>query len=65
MNNLIRITTIYNEVFIRVELRRTEYGIFTTEGYVPFDDIQYIDILGKVDSSQILAVHILGDKPHD
>lgn len=48
MKRLIRITSIYNEVFIRIELKRNKLGIFTEKGFVPFDDIKYIDIIGDV-----------------
>lgn len=48
MKKLIRIITIYGELFYRVELERNKYGIFTDQGYIPFDDIRYIDILGDI-----------------
>ena len=48
MKKLIRITTIYGEEFIRVLIKRTKEGIFTDKGFVPFSDIQYIDIIGDV-----------------
>ena len=48
MKKIIRITTIYNEEFMRVELKRDKYGVFTDKGYVPFEDIKYIDIIGNV-----------------
>ena len=48
MKKLIRITTIYGEEFIRVEIKRNKEGIFTDKGFVPFHDIQYIDIIGEV-----------------
>lgn len=48
MKRIIRITTIYNEEFMRVELKRNKYGVFTDKGYVPFEDIKYIDIIGNV-----------------
>lgn len=48
MKKLIRITSIYNEEFIRVELKRTKQGVFTDKGFVPFSDIMYIDILGVI-----------------
>ena len=45
---LIKITTIYGEVFIRKEIKRNKQGVFTDKGFVPFVDIQYIDIIGDV-----------------
>lgn len=45
---LIRITSIYGEVFIRTEIKRNKNGIFTDKGFVPFDDISFIDILGDI-----------------
>ncbi len=36
---LIKITTVYNEVFIRTELKRNNNGVFTNKGFVPFEDI--------------------------
>jgi len=48
MKKLIRITSIYGEEFIRVELKRDKFGVYTDKGFVPFSDIQYIDIIGDV-----------------
>lgn len=48
MKKLIRITSIYGEEFIRVEIKRNKEGIFTDKSFVPFSDIQYIDIIGEV-----------------
>lgn len=48
MKKLIRITSIYGEEFIRVELKRDKKGVYTDKGFVPFSDIQYIDIIGEV-----------------
>lgn len=45
---IIKITTIYNEVFIRTELKRNNNGVFTNKGFVPFEDILFIDILGDL-----------------
>lgn len=45
---LIKITTVYNEVFIRTELKRNNNGVFTSKGFVPFEDILFIDILGNL-----------------
>lgn len=45
---LIKITTVYNEVFIRTELKRNNNGVFTNKGFVPFEDILFIDILGDL-----------------
>ena len=45
---LIKITTIYNEQFIRKEIKRNKYGVFTDKGFVPFEDIMYIDTIGEV-----------------
>lgn len=49
MKQLIRITSIYGEEFIRVEIRRTKDGVYTDKGFIPFDDIKYIDVIGFVD----------------
>lgn len=48
MKKLIKITTIYDEEFIRVELKRNKMGVYTDKGFVPFEDIKYIDIIGDV-----------------
>lgn len=48
MKKLIRITSIYGEEFIRVELKRNKIGIFTDKGFVPFEDISFVDIIGDV-----------------
>ena len=48
MKKLIRITSIYGEEFIRVMIKKTKDGIYTDKGFVPFCDIQYIDIIGDV-----------------
>ena len=48
MKKLIKITTIYDEVFIRVELKRNKMGVYTDKGFIPFEDIKYIDIIGDV-----------------
>ena len=48
MKKLIRITSIYGEEFIRVEIKRNKEGVFTDKGFVPFSDIKYIDIIGEV-----------------
>lgn len=45
---LIRITSIYGEEFIRVELKRNKLGVFTDKGFVPFEDISFIDIIGEI-----------------
>lgn len=50
MKKLIKITSIYDEVFIRVELKRDKMGVYTDKGFVPFEDIKYIDIIGDVDN---------------
>lgn len=49
---LIRITTVYGEVFIRKEISRNRMGIFTDKGFVPFDDISIIEILGNIASEK-------------
>lgn len=49
MKKLIRITSIYYEEFIRIELKRDKIGVYTDKGFVPFSDIQYIDIIGEVE----------------
>ena len=46
---LIRITTIYKEVFVRKELKRDKSGVYTDKGFVPFEDIETIDILGVIE----------------
>ena len=48
MKQLIKITSIYGEEFIRVLIKRTKEGIYTDKGFVPFCDIEYIDIIGEV-----------------
>ncbi len=48
MKRLIRITSIYGEEFIRIELKRGKTGVYTDKGFVPFDDIQFIDIIGEI-----------------
>ena len=48
MKKLIKITSIYDEEFIRVEFKRNKLGVFTDKGFVPFEDIKYIDIIGDV-----------------
>ena len=48
MKKLIRITSIYGEEFIRVELKRNKIGVYTDKGFVPFEDIKYIDIIGEI-----------------
>lgn len=52
MRQLIRITTIYNEIITCVELRRNKIGIYVYKDeytcFIPFDDIQFIDIIGNV-----------------
>ena len=48
MKQFIKITSIYGEEFIRVLIKRTKDGIYTDKGFVPFSDIQYIDIIGEV-----------------
>ena len=48
MKKLIRITSIYGEEFIRVELKRDKTGVYTDKGFVPFEDISFIDIIGEV-----------------
>lgn len=48
MKRLIRITSIYGEEFIRVELKRDKTGVYTDKGFVPFEDIQFIDIIGEI-----------------
>lgn len=49
---LIRIISIYGEIFIRKEIKRNKLGVFTDKGFVPFEDIASIEIMGE----------ILGDK---
>lgn len=48
MKQLIKITSIYGEEFIRVLIKRRKEGIYTDKGFVPFCDIKYIDIIGEV-----------------
>lgn len=45
---LIRITSNYGEEFIRKEIKRDKKGVYTDKGYVPFEDISFIDIIGEV-----------------
>lgn len=45
---LIRITTIYSEVFIRKEIKRNKIGVYTDKGFVPFEDIDFIEVIGEV-----------------
>lgn len=45
---LIKITSIYGEEFIRKEIKRNKLGVFTDKGFVPFEDIMYIDTIGEV-----------------
>ena len=45
---LIKITSIYGEEFIRKEIKRNKVGVFTDKGFVPFEDIQFIDIMGDI-----------------
>lgn len=47
VKKLVRITTIYGETFIRVELKRDKIGIYTDCGFIPFCDISFIDIIGE------------------
>lgn len=49
---LIRITSIYNEIFFRKEIGRDKNGIYTTEGYIPLEDIKHIDIIGDIDEER-------------
>lgn len=49
MKQLIRITSIYGEEFVRVELRRTKDGVYTDKGWIPYEDIKYIDVLGVIE----------------
>ena len=49
MKKLIKITTIYNEEIIRIELRRDKTGIYTGKGFIPFEDIMYVDEIGVID----------------
>lgn len=50
MKKLIKITSIYGEEFIRIELKRDKTGIYTDKGYVPFEDIKYIDEIGRIEN---------------
>lgn len=45
---LIRITSIYGETFIRKEIKRNKIGVFTDKGFVPFEDIESIEIMGEI-----------------
>lgn len=45
---LIRITTIYKEIIIRKELKRNKNGVFTEKGFIPYEDIESIEILGEI-----------------
>ena len=44
MKQLIKITSIYGEEFIRVLIKKR---IYTDKGFIPFCDIKYIDIMGE------------------
>lgn len=46
---LIRITSIYGEEFIRQEIKRDKFGVYTDKGFVPFEDISFIDIIGNIE----------------
>lgn len=61
---LIRITSIYGETFIRKEIKRNKIGVFTDKGFVPFEDIESIDILGEITTQEQHKSNtkILGDK---
>lgn len=48
MERIIRITTIYGEVFTSVEYKRDKYFVYTYDDSIPFIDIEYIDIIGEV-----------------
>lgn len=48
MKQLIKIHSIYGEEFIRVLIKKTKEGIYTDKGFIPFCDIEYIDIIGEV-----------------
>lgn len=48
MKELIKITSIYGEEFIRILIKKTKEGIYTDKEYIPFCDIQYIEIIGEV-----------------
>ena len=48
MKQLIKITSVYGEEFIRVLIKKTKEGIYTDKGFVPFCDIEYIDVIGDV-----------------
>jgi len=52
MKQLIRITSIYGEEFFVVELKRTKYGVFTDKGFIPFDYIKYIDLIGTIEDNE-------------
>ena len=45
---LIRITTIYNEEFIVIMIRKTKEGIETDKGFISFQDIKHVDIIGDI-----------------
>lgn len=51
MKRLIKITSIYGEEFIRFELKRDKTGVYTNKGFVPLDDIKYIDIIGEMEDN--------------
>lgn len=44
---LIRITTIYKEIFFRKEIKRNKIGVFTDKGFIPYEDIESIEIIGE------------------
>ena len=51
MKQLIKITSIYGEESIRVLIKKTKDGIYTDKGFVPFCDIECIDIIGEMQES--------------
>lgn len=38
MKKLIKITTFYDEEFIRIEIKRTKEGVYTDKGFIPFEE---------------------------
>ena len=44
----IKITTIYREIIIRKEIKRNKIGILTDKGFIPFEDIESIEIIGEI-----------------
>ena len=49
MKQLIKIQSSEGEEVIRILIKETKEGIYTDKEYIPFCDIQYIEIIGEVE----------------